>query len=702
MAISVSYKEEKKRVYENLDKLLQMCNERAFEKFINEESSGRLVSLDDIQRVVDSSDVEVVDKTFRKNEDKDLSISIMFLGSKFTDVDLEEPHSLHIDYVLRSDSSDVGGQGSIKMGVSGGFDTVAVSVDRFLGLEGIGVNKKADAFIFDIVDRSSPDDIYNIYVRKAGDIIRRFSPVAYHMFYGKDTYHRKEDPFILSSDGRIVVDRGGNPIQATLYVTYDPSRRKFRYAYCPSFILRAALDEYIHNRKKYKSLESCYIYCLSFFIIHEMMHLIDNNVTSKESYTEIDLGDSSTSQGQEVNHNIANIVQDSYINCGVARLFNSDWSKFFNSMPDNTGNVPRIGVNSRISLRSEHNNGFKKFGNVKELAESITDTVINSIGLNVASPKISLGSNAVSLEKYEGADVFIHLDVLGTSKVLRQNSAKFQKLINDLAKTMTNGSFYNIMQEFTTKEKVSDMDILEPGTLVRIKNTTTVLIVTGYDEASGNYSLNTTNREYRERILKDGSKECKYIFSDTGSSYGTLTRDKFVPYDQDGPENVWVEPVDSGDSEDEKLDSKDVVKAKANPSKGDYYIDRVIHVLGKEQVISTICSVGGYTQDGAEKLIKDCEGKDRDKVRDILGEDVFNALDDLYKEIYDVINGNTGKNPPVGGEPEKRQKVLRVGDIVYVKSLGKFGKIVSSKDGQFTIEEVQEIDPVVLDDSDNY
>lgn len=698
MAISVSYREEKKRVYENLDKLLQMCNEKTFNRLISEASSTKFVNLDDIQQVIDSSSISISDTIFMENIANDLSIKMLFLGSKSTDVDLNKPHSLSIDYTLKSVSNDESSN-EISLEALGWIHRDVVTVDKFVGLDGIEANKEADDLIFDIVSKSNPDDIYNIYLRKVGDIIKKFSPVAYHMFYGKDLYKRKEDPFIIGNDGKPI------PVSSTLYVTYDPGRRQFRYAYNPSFILRAALDEYIHNSRKYKSLESCYIYCLSFFIIHEMMHLIDNNVTSKESYTEIDLGDSSTERGQVVNHKISNIVQDSYINCGVARLFNSGFDTFFRHSNGNLGNVPRIGVNSRVSLRSEHNRGFKKFNTIKELEEAVTDTLIKSVGLNVSRTKLDVvNSKEQSLAEYEGADILIHIDVLGTSKVLRQNSAKFQKLINDLAKTVTSGSFYTMMEEFTTQEKVSDMGILEPGSLVRIKNTTTVLVVTGYDEQSGEYSLNKTDRQYSEKVLKDGSKECGYVFSDTGVSYGNLTRDKFIPYDPNGPENTWIVPPDNADDENAKLDSQSIAKAKANPSKNDYYIDRVIHVLGKDQVISTITSVGGYSEVGAEKLIKDCAGKERDKVKDILGEDVFNALDSLYKSIYDAINGNMGGGggpiPPV--EPEKRQKILRVGDVVYVKSLGKFGKIVSSKDGQFTIEEVVETDPILLDDSDNY
>ena len=70
---------------------------------------------------------------------------------------------------------------------------------------------------------------------------------------------------------------------------------------------------------------------------------------------------------------------------------------------------------------------------------------------------------------------------------------------------------------------------------------------------------------------------------------------------------------------------------------------------------------------------------------------------------------STGNNPPIppmgGGRGQSGGgdgKVLRVGDVVFVKNAGKYGKIVSVDNGKFKIEEVVQGDPVLLDDSDNY
>ena len=51
---------------------------------------------------------------------------------------------------------------------------------------------------------------------------------------------------------------------------------------------------------------------------------------------------------------------------------------------------------------------------------------------------------------------------------------------------------------------------------------------------------------------------------------------------------------------------------------------------------------------------------------------------------------------------DKKVKNLGVGDIVWIRKLKKFGRIVSVIDGVFNIEEMVEKPAKIIDDSDNY
>lgn len=727
MAMSNSVREERKKVYENLDSLLSMCNERKFDSFINETASGSIVNLDDLESVIEGKSFAYLDMP-KFNGDKvsegaDFVMSLLFLSSKDCTVVEGKGHknSFSLGFTIDSGSDDSNAKYT-KFKASGGLDSDFVHISKFLGIpDKKGENE--DLTIADLVAKCDADEIYSIYSRQALDIIRKYSPVAYNMFTGKDIYHRRD---LLTPSGK----------ECTLYVTYDTMMGKFRYGYNPFFILRTAIDEYLVNRKKFKSLSSCYTYCLSFFIIHEMMHLIDNNATSKGNYTEIDLGDKTKKEGAGANHTIANIVQDSYINCGVGRILSGS-NELINS-PGPNGIIPRIGIDSTVKLRSEHNKGFREYKSSKDLANILYDIVSGCS--KATNPSLVFDRfRDEDLSVFAGADLFIYIDVAPTSGTLRFNSATFQKLINDVSKNITTGHFYTMDMEFTDSEKVSDKKILPNGSLVREKYTFDVYVVAGYDEDTGVYTLNDTNRIYKEQSQGNGIKKCWYEFEDTGVESKQLTRDRFIPYNTESDDNVWYidDGTDTDDYDNMKLDPEEIERAKKNPSKSDYYIDRAIHVLGRDAVKSIIS--GGFFSDNrldgvnddsiVEKAIQDCAGKKRGAVRKILGEKTFSDLDKAYVSVLNAMNGvmdepdgpdepptgggdrgsSTGNNPPMppmgGGRGQSGGgdgKVLRVGDVVFVKNAGKYGKIVSVDNGKFKIEEVVQGDPVLLDDSDNY
>ena len=79
--------------------------------------------------------------------------------------------------------------------------------------------------------------------------------------------------------------------------------------------------------------------------------------------------------------------------------------------------------------------------------------------------------------------------------------------------------------------------------------------------------------------------------------------------------------------------------------------------------------------------------------------------DKLTGEDLMSLNMPQEAPPDSGGMPgmnEKSAKALKVGDIVWVRKVKKFGRIVSVDNGKFNVEEVIEKPCKVLDDSDNY
>ena len=227
------------------------------------------------------------------------------------------------------------------------------------------------------------------------------------------------------------------------------------------------------------------------------------------------------------------------------------------------------------------------------------------------------------LSSFAGADVFLHVEVSPFSTVFRPNSIIYQKLVNDIIRTITEGAVYDRFTELTDEEKVSGLEVLPVGTLVRIKNTITVGIILDYNYDSRKYIVNSALEDGVVRSKTSSGDLCYNKYKDSGMRLGNYKRYEIIPFNP-MTENSWY------------------------------------------------------------------EGRPKEEKKELSDED---------------INGQQGgsENQPTGDEKknprERDPKIFNIGDIVYVRTIGKFGKIVSMSDGKFELEEVEEDNARIIDDS---
>lgn len=567
-------------------------------------------------------------------------------------------------------------------------------IEEFMELP-TSVEGDVDITVGDIANISDVNRIYDTYSQVALREMERLSPVAYSIFTNPSLYKK----IIL----RIYDRETGTMRENTLFVTFNKETSSYMYGYNPFFILRAALDEWNVNGSKYNSLKDCYIYLLTFFITHEMMHIIHNNTVQKNGEYE----ENSDIEGSVGDHRVANVVQDSFINCNIAKMF-----KGFNGVKDSFDGYapfPRLGVSNHMRMRSTHNKGFKYYNTSGDFYNEVLDLIFKSLRLDKSTFVRSGVNTGIDLSKFAGADFFVDVNVTPNFDRVRKFSSMLQKFFNDLIKLMTDAPVFETMSgvNFTDEEKASDYDILPEGTLVRKKNTNIVLSVTGYDKVDNKYNLDKMTEDGVEETKNlDGSITYKQKYKSSGSSM-RLARSGIVPLTDD--EIVWTDTPDDANSNDTKLSSDDIQNAKNEPNN---YIELLLNYMSKYDLENTLYDIyndlgESYGVDEVRDKIDKCQSKvvgkyvDNNECINILGK---NAFDRLVKDTENIIknSSNSGKqdNGLVG--QEKKTRKLRVGDIVWVRSANSFGRIKAIRNGMFELEEVHEKPSIILDDSNNY
>ena len=499
-------------------------SEKILESFINDGSVShinedlskpKMVDLREIERFLDGKNLSYLGTNSFPSIKGDVSVGLYLMSTKTVKVPPER-NFINIGYEFRDD----------RITIQPDYRT-STSLESFIELPQAshGEDKMSAKDVSKLCDAVQ---IYNLYQDGALAIMRKLFSHPYHMFTGPNLY-KKEEAY------------EGN----TLYVMYDKVRKKFKYSYNPKFILECAIDEWMLQRQNYKSFEDCYTYVLAFMITHEMLHIIYHNTLSTgESGDMVESGD----------HDVANQVQDSFINCKIARRYIG--VEGINKDSRGIAPMPRLGVGSRITVRAEHNNGLKEFSNTRELAESICE-VLKQL-LKKTSIRTDYYGDSEQLNDLAGADVFITIDIDPAFSPLRSNGSNtFQRCIDEIIRVITEGKVHGKFTRISDAEKVSDLDILPDGTLVMVKGTRDIVYVSGYDQDKNIYNLTKANVSGVNRVKQGNVTLCVTQYENSGIDFGKRHRIQIKPYN----------PLDDAYTEDErpkqdKLSKEDLMKVK--------------------------------------------------------------------------------------------------------------------------------------------
>ena len=480
---------------------------------VSEGVGGKISNLIDLQRLMNDNKDKLAflgKNTFQEGCSSPININIFLMSTKNVNVPAED-NLISLGYDLYEYGGEVS---NIYVESSGSKST---KLEKFMELP-IKPDVEDEISARDLVKRCDAAQFYKLYQEEAVGIIRKLFPYSYTMFTGPKLYKKEEKigPF------------GEN----TLYVTYDKFRKKFKYAYNPEFILESVIEEWMINNNRYNSLKDCYCYLLAFMITHEMLHIVHHNTNSDNVRDD--------SRLSTADPDVANIVMDSFINCKIGRRFRGA-----SQAKSKNGTAPIIsnGIGSKVSVRIEHNKGLKKFNTLKDLATEIGNTLKKDLQLDES---VSLSFryefdrfDERVLSNYAGADIFITVEIAPDFSRLRSDkggSNLFQKSFNDIIKCITEGKAHEMHSPISDAEKISDLDIIPVGTLVRIKGSEKIIgCVREYNEADNTYGINKTEMT-GTRILRSDENGDLYVseYEDTGKDLGVFSRIKISPYN---PEN---------------------------------------------------------------------------------------------------------------------------------------------------------------------
>lgn len=530
MGLSVKERNRKKRVIKLINSLSEKCVESlgGYTPVINEGSDNRIVDLDAVQSIVDDNVFEKI--TFGKDIENPYNgkadVRIYFMSNKNTTIDdiMPNTYSISIEETHSRYTGDVGYE--ITYGFLGRTKVTDFNESP------LKYNTKDATMTFDILaSKCNSDVIYDSLVDVVKENLRNFDIMAYSMFTSNDLKHLRS---------RAV---------STLAVGLHKRTGKFIYYFNPDFILREALEEYCNNGDMYRSLKDCYLYLLTFFIAHEMAHLVTNNSTHSIKNSFVDLDDTYASGG------VDNVVMDGFINAKLKAVL-SRLPNISKVAKANGGVFPSNCITDIIHLRSQHNVGLKSFKSFDEMAKTVISAIDNVSKLFEEGSNVEFYNRdtAVDISPYIGADIFCNIYIDGSFKKLRSSSHIFQRVVNDIIRSITDGKIYwSKNGGITDEEKVSDKEILKDGTLIKVKGTSVVGIIKSHREIpKGKYIVQevySVNYAKIDKVddtdLGEGKILHTPIYVDSGNFYADLDRKYILPIDSSY--GSWLEDTNKSD-----------------------------------------------------------------------------------------------------------------------------------------------------------
>lgn len=666
-----------------------------------------LYDLDEIEKLLG-------DKTFNYNKPSEfinshssestVDISLLLFSNKNTNKVDKDKNLLSYSF----DFQYTGNNGTVDVYKEGYRESCGIN--EFWGLPDNSFKEgNTEGSVNSFIKQCDFDSIYNLYSNEAVKGMRLKFPTAHSLFTGGNLYTMKK------YDDNV-----------TLFVAYDHTVGKFVYCYNPKMILRTAIEEYTQRKYCYPSLTACYIYLLTFFISHEMMHIVVNNTVSQTNTNETNLG----------SHAIENVCMDGFINSEVAKRLRGFAGTGFARGKESP--IPNNGIGTIISMRSQHNVGLRHFEDEESLVRALYSVLAKKLDID---SKLDINSYLrYPVSDIAGADFIVNIRVPSGLERFRKSSGIFQNLIGDVFKTLSEG-VASVSLSMSETEKATDANVFPVGTMVRIRNTTTVCYIKSYDDEgmyAGTYTLTYADRDGVDRTaLPDGSILCKYKYKDSEREAGYYKRNQIILFDPNSEENTYVEGGQT-QQEPDKLSQEDLDSIKNQPQN---IVDFAISKYGEDtvreklaQAIETLqIKLGQEAVDYAKDLMKKCKGVDDGTCYNTLTKEVYNRFkrymkelennkaankkakeqkakdliekikkekgitDEQDKQIEDMLKKMMGQ-----GQPPK-PKVIKIGTYVYVKALRKFGVVTAvNGDGTFRVSEVIEGKPVILDDSNNH
>lgn len=552
LGLSVNERNRRKRVLDFINKLSPNEVESLYSYNTPvSESVGekKYINMSTIQSVLDNNTFEKI--TFGKGmsfSDSVAVISLFFMSNKNVTL-AEGSQNVFNIYIERSFNHDE----EISFSVSYGFEKNVFSATDF-NESPLKFNTKDATMTFDLlVDKCDYNVIYDSMLPLVEKNLKKFDLMAYSLFKSDSLKHLRN--FNIS----------------TLAVGLHKKTGRYIYHYNPRFILREALEEYVNSGHLYNSLQDCYVYLLTFFIAHEMAHLIANNqVHFSGGNSDVDLDGTYASGGMD------NVVMDGFINAKLKVSLSQTPNLTYSASRDG-GVFPSNCIKDTIHMRIQHNVGIKKFKNTYDMVSTVVDTLNKVAGLDRVGT-INIRKSNDKLDSYWGADAFCNFFVGSAFKELRASSHIFQKVISDVVRVLTKGKIYwSKSGGITDEEKVSDKEILKNGTLVKVKGTNVVGIIKGYKPVKKDeyitldvYTVNTAKIDRVDVTdLDGGAKLNSPIYVDSGSFYADLDRKYIIPID--GSYGSWVEGMNDEKTSlsDEDLSDDSSMSMGSNDDFGD-------------------------------------------------------------------------------------------------------------------------------------
>ena len=522
LGLSVNERNRRKRVLDFINKLSpnEVESLHSYNTPVSESvGDKKYINMSTIQSVLDNNTFEKI--TFGEGmsfSDSVAVISLFFMSNKNVTL-AEGSQNVFNIYIERSFNRDE----EISFSVNYGFEKNVFSATDF-NESPLKFNTKDATMTFDLlVDKCDYNVIYDSMLPLVEKNLKKFDLMAYSLFKSDSLKHLRN--FNIS----------------TLAVGLHKKTGRYIYHYNPRFILREALEEYVNNGHLYNSLQDCYVYLLTFFIAHEMAHLITNNqVHFSGGNSDVDLDGTYASGGMD------NVVMDGFINAKLKVSLSQTPNLTYSASRDG-GVFPSNCIKDTIHMRIQHNVGIKKFKNTYDMVSTVVDTLNKVAGLDRVGT-INIRKSNDKLDSYWGADAFCNFFVGSAFKELRASSHIFQKVISDVVRVLTKGKIYwSKSGGITDEEKVSDKEILKNGTLVKVKGTNVVGIIKGYKPVKKDeyitldvYTVNTAKIDRVDVTdLDGGAKLNSPIYVDSGSFYADLDRKYIIPID--GSYGSWVE-----------------------------------------------------------------------------------------------------------------------------------------------------------------